>query len=117
MNRYIAQHYFEKHIQIWSSVKHRPSIHLESRGVTSTPKRLSPALSLSEVKPVWSLVIFACFVFQNKLGDTALHAAAWKGYADILEMLLQKSEWQISSPLCSYICESWSKAKLLSSAD
>lgn len=29
---------------------------------------------------------------QNKLGDTALHAAAWKGYADIVEMLLNKSE-------------------------
>ena len=27
---------------------------------------------------------------QNKLGDTALHAAAWKGYADIVEMLLAK---------------------------
>ncbi|NXS18373.1 OSTF1 factor, partial [Mystacornis crossleyi] len=27
---------------------------------------------------------------QNKLGDTALHAAAWKGYADIVEMLLEK---------------------------
>lgn len=31
-------------------------------------------------------------VFQNKLGDTALHAAAWKGYADIVELLLKKSE-------------------------
>ncbi|KAA8592724.1 hypothetical protein FQN60_018179 [Etheostoma spectabile] len=27
---------------------------------------------------------------QNKLGDTVLHAAAWKGYSDILEMLLNK---------------------------
>ncbi|KAM8803608.1 osteoclast-stimulating factor 1 isoform 2-T2 [Rhynchonycteris naso] len=27
---------------------------------------------------------------QNKLGDTALHAAAWKGYADIVELLLAK---------------------------
>lgn len=29
---------------------------------------------------------------QNKLGDTALHAAAWKGYADIVEMLLAKGK-------------------------
>ncbi|NXD18432.1 OSTF1 factor, partial [Nothocercus nigrocapillus] len=27
---------------------------------------------------------------QNKLGDTALHAAAWKGYAEIVEVLLAK---------------------------
>ncbi|EAW62573.1 osteoclast stimulating factor 1, isoform CRA_d [Homo sapiens] len=27
---------------------------------------------------------------QNKLGDTALHAAAWKGYADIVQLLLAK---------------------------
>lgn len=33
------------------------------------------------------------FVLQNKLGDTALHAAAWKGHSDIVEMLLKKSEW------------------------
>ncbi|KAL7988737.1 hypothetical protein Chor_007656 [Crotalus horridus] len=26
----------------------------------------------------------------NKLGDTALHAAAWKGYEDIVEILLEK---------------------------
>lgn len=36
-----------------------------------------------------------CFVFQNKLGDTALHAAAWKGHSDIVEMLLKKSEWLV----------------------
>uniref|UniRef100_A0A8D2GMS9 Osteoclast-stimulating factor 1 n=1 Tax=Urocitellus parryii TaxID=9999 RepID=A0A8D2GMS9_UROPR len=27
---------------------------------------------------------------DNKLGDTALHAAAWKGYADIVQLLLAK---------------------------
>ena len=27
---------------------------------------------------------------QNKLGDTPLHNAAWKGHADIVEMLLEK---------------------------
>ena len=27
---------------------------------------------------------------QNKLGDTALHNAAWKGCADIVALLLQK---------------------------
>lgn len=36
--------------------------------------------------------IVTTWVFQNKLGDTALHAAAWKGYSDIVELLLQKSE-------------------------
>lgn len=36
--------------------------------------------------------ILTTWVFQNKLGDTALHAAAWKGYSDIVELLLQKSE-------------------------
>ncbi|NXT69310.1 OSTF1 factor, partial [Chaetops frenatus] len=44
------------------------------------------------------LFVFCCILIlllfpltpQNKLGDTALHAAAWKGYADIVEMLLEK---------------------------
>lgn len=36
------------------------------------------------------------WAFQNKLGDTALHAAAWKGYSDIVELLLRKSEYLIS---------------------
>lgn len=27
---------------------------------------------------------------QNKLGDTALHNASWKGHADIVELLLQR---------------------------
>ena len=27
---------------------------------------------------------------QNKLGDTPLHNAAWKGHADIVELLLEK---------------------------
>ena len=36
-------------------------------------------------------------VLQNKLGDTPLHAAAWKGYSDIVEMLLTKSEYQVVS--------------------
>lgn len=27
---------------------------------------------------------------QNELGDTALHADAWKGYADIVQLLLAK---------------------------
>lgn len=31
-------------------------------------------------------------MLQNKLGDTPLHAAAWKGYSDIVEMLLNKGE-------------------------
>jgi len=26
---------------------------------------------------------------QNKLGDTALHAAAWKGFAECVQLLLQ----------------------------
>uniref|UniRef100_A0A3B1J1Z8 Osteoclast stimulating factor 1 n=1 Tax=Astyanax mexicanus TaxID=7994 RepID=A0A3B1J1Z8_ASTMX len=30
-------------------------------------------------------------LLQNKLGDTALHAAAWKGYSDIVEMLLNRN--------------------------
>jgi len=29
-------------------------------------------------------------VSQNKLGDTALHSAAWRGHARIVEMLLEK---------------------------
>uniref|UniRef100_A0A3B4Z2A5 Osteoclast-stimulating factor 1 n=1 Tax=Stegastes partitus TaxID=144197 RepID=A0A3B4Z2A5_9TELE len=29
--------------------------------------------------------------YFNKLGDTVLHAAAWKGYSDIVEMLLNKN--------------------------
>lgn len=27
---------------------------------------------------------------QNKLGDTALHNAAWKGHVEIVEILLEK---------------------------
>ena len=27
---------------------------------------------------------------QNKLGDTALHNAAWKGHVGIVELLLEK---------------------------
>lgn len=33
-------------------------------------------------------------VFQNKLGDTALHAASWKGHCDILHLLLKIRKWQ-----------------------
>jgi len=29
-------------------------------------------------------------VKQNKLGDTPLHSAAWRGYPKIVEMLLEK---------------------------
>lgn len=35
---------------------------------------------------------------QNKLGDTPLHNASWKGHADIVEMLLEKG-------VCVYVCE------------
>lgn len=34
-------------------------------------------------------------LLQNKLGDTPLHAAAWKGYSDIVEMLLNKSKFNV----------------------
>ena len=41
-------------------------------------------------------LVFKCSPFllspQNKLGDTALHAAAWKGYADIVQLLLAKGK-------------------------
>ena len=43
---------------------------------------------------------------QNKLGDTPLHNAAWKGHADIVEMLLEKGKgigkwvW-----VCMCVCE------------
>uniref|UniRef100_A0AAR2L021 Osteoclast-stimulating factor 1 n=1 Tax=Pygocentrus nattereri TaxID=42514 RepID=A0AAR2L021_PYGNA len=37
---------------------------------------------------LWKMTVI---VLQNKLGDTALHAAAWKGYADIVEMLLNRN--------------------------
>jgi len=30
------------------------------------------------------------FVDQNKLGDTPLHSAAWRGHPEIVEMLLEK---------------------------
>lgn len=41
-------------------------------------------------------------MFQNKLGDTVLHAAAWKGYSDIVEMLLTKSEYPATSLIWFY---------------
>uniref|UniRef100_A0A8C3W9B4 Osteoclast-stimulating factor 1 n=1 Tax=Catagonus wagneri TaxID=51154 RepID=A0A8C3W9B4_9CETA len=49
-----------------------------------------------KVRVCWqsTLSFFKCSSFllspQNKLGDTALHAAAWKGYADIVQLLLAK---------------------------
>lgn len=30
------------------------------------------------------------FLFQNKLGDTPLHNASWKGHADIVGLLLNQ---------------------------
>lgn len=30
------------------------------------------------------------FLQQNKLGDTPLHSAAWKGHADIVQLLLDQ---------------------------
>lgn len=41
-------------------------------------------------------------MFQNKLGDTPLHAAAWKGYSDIVEMLLNKSKYLSTSCVWFY---------------
>ena len=32
------------------------------------------------------------FSFKNKLGDTPLHSASWKGHADIVQMLLDKGK-------------------------
>jgi ankyrin repeat protein len=29
-------------------------------------------------------------IFQNKLGDTPLHSAAWKGHAEAVELLLER---------------------------
>lgn len=52
-------------------------------------------VNAAKLKPVRVFVSdddISCW-FQNKLGDTALHAAAWKGYSDIVEMLLNKSEY------------------------
>lgn len=49
------------------------------------------SLHLTIWENVFTLYDFAV-IFQNKLGDTALHAAAWKGYADIVELLLLKGE-------------------------
>jgi len=34
---------------------------------------------------------------QNKLGDTALHNAAWKGHVEIVEMLLEKGFFKIQN--------------------
>lgn len=28
--------------------------------------------------------------FKNKLGDTPLHSAAWRGHAQIVQLLLEK---------------------------
>lgn len=30
---------------------------------------------------------------QNKLGDTALHNASWKGHAEVVALLLEKGTW------------------------
>jgi ankyrin repeat protein len=30
----------------------------------------------------------------NKMGDTPLHGAAWKGMADIVGVLLENGQWQ-----------------------
>lgn len=41
---------------------------------------------------------------QNKLGDTALHAAAWKGYEDIVEILLGKGTAFLNIPRFGVKC-------------
>lgn len=41
-------------------------------------------------EPNFHYHVLSLLALQNKLGDTALHAAAWKGYADIVEALLAK---------------------------
>ena len=32
------------------------------------------------------------FIFQNKLGDTPLHSAAWRGHADAVQLLLDNGK-------------------------
>ena len=36
------------------------------------------------------LILLLLLVPQNKLGDTPLHNAAWKGHAAVVELLLEK---------------------------
>ncbi|KAL6052994.1 hypothetical protein STEG23_023165 [Scotinomys teguina] len=60
---------------------------LEKNQLTERKGFLSPSLGsavLGSVRPI------ALGLTKNKLGDTALHAAAWKGYADIVQLLLEK---------------------------
>ncbi|TKC40745.1 hypothetical protein EI555_020215 [Monodon monoceros] len=61
----------------------QPNIELNQQ---SKPKFMRGFNPHSLFKMLLSLVISP----QNKLGDTALHAAAWKGYADIVQLLLAK---------------------------
>ena len=35
-------------------------------------------------------------ILQNKLGDTPLHNAAWKGHADIVEALLERGQSSVA---------------------
>lgn len=78
----------------------------------------------------WHELNFHCHVLsllalQNKLGDTALHAAAWKGYADIVEVLLAKGNWisrgtcalsiTVACPLCCVWCKPAYLRRLISS--
>jgi len=35
-------------------------------------------------------------ILQNKLGDTPLHNAAWKGHADIVEALLERGQSNVA---------------------
>ena len=36
------------------------------------------------------ILLYIYFLSKNKLGDTPLHNAAWKGHSDIVAMLLDK---------------------------
>ena len=45
-----------------------------------------------------NLLFLYIMLFQNKLGDTALHAGAWKGHAEAVKMLLHKGKY------CTKIC-------------
>lgn len=40
---------------------------------------------------------FDYIYFQNKLGDTPLHSAAWKGHADIVKILLERGILQFNA--------------------
>lgn len=50
-------------------------------------------ISCCSLQEALQFIVASCvYCCQNKLGDTPLHSAAWRGHSVIVQMLLEKGE-------------------------